>query len=272
MNIKDFAKPTILTGKQYGTTITIELDHSDTSIDEVMDGFLTIVKGLGYLDSTINEWIKEKSKDIYDDEHQIVKDALRDDFQIDWFNDTDTDEEDCGCNDNIENEWGNEEEYDEYNDEEVDWTWNEERIDIIGQNGNEGTHYEATNGYGLATDEDIEECELNEELETPLKDYKGIYVERPHFDWNDEELDWPVANDKLKAAAQRYSDEVKGKHKSVKFSEEVENGFDADGGFNSPLYKRVKKAPNTPVTPKKMTTIKKNIKKTLKSRTKNGTE
>jgi hypothetical protein len=277
MNIKDFSQPTILKGKQYGTTITIELDHSDTSIDEVMDGFLTIVKGLGYLDSTINEWIKEKSKDIYDDEHQIVKDALRDDFQIDWFNDISTDEEDCGCNnededydgqfkdwDNetpIENEWGNE-------DDEIDW--DEDRIDIIGQNGNEGTHYDTD--MGIATDEDIEECKLNEELETPLKDYKGIYVERPHFDWNDEELDWPVANDKLKAAAQKYSDEVKGKHKSVKFSKEVENEFDADGGFNSPLYKRVKKAPNTPVTPKKMTTIKKNIKKTSKSRTKNGTE
>ena len=175
MNIKDFSQPTILTGKQYGTTITIELDHSDTSIDEVMDGFLTIVKGLGYLDTTINEWIKDKSKDIYDDEYEIMSNSLADD----WFNDIDTDE-DCGCGNN---EWGSEEEYDEWNDEEVDWKgWDsvdEKRIDIIGQNGNEGTH------YGIATDEDIEECELNEELETPLKDYKGIYVERPHFDWND---------------------------------------------------------------------------------------
>ena len=67
MNIKDFAQPTILKGTQYGTTVTIEIDHSDTSIDEVMDGFLTIVKGLGYLDSTINQWIKDKSKDVYDD-------------------------------------------------------------------------------------------------------------------------------------------------------------------------------------------------------------
>lgn len=222
MNIKDFAKPTILTGKQYGTTITIELDHSDTSIDEVMDGFLTIVKGLGYLDSTINEWIKEKAKDVYDDEYEIMSNSLADD----WFNDTDTEE-------GVENEWGSEEEYDEWNDEEVDWKgWDsvdEKRIDIIGQNGNEGTH------YGIATDEDIEECQLNEELETPNSDYKGIYVERPHFDWNDEELDWPQPNDKLKEAAQKYSDEFN------------------DYG-------------------ERITPIKKNIKKTLKSRTKNGTK
>jgi hypothetical protein len=139
MNIKEFSQPTILSGKQYGTTVTIELDHSDTSIDEVMDGFLTIVKGLGYLDGTINEWIKDKSKDIYEDEYDIISKSLADD----WF-----DEED-------------------ETDEGIDWdedTTNN-RMDIIGQNGNEGTH------YGLATDEDIEECQLND---------------RPHFEWGDE--------------------------------------------------------------------------------------
>jgi hypothetical protein len=41
MNIKEFSQPTILKGTQYGTTVTIELDHSDTSIDEVMDGAVT---------------------------------------------------------------------------------------------------------------------------------------------------------------------------------------------------------------------------------------
>ena len=45
-------------------------------------------------------------------------------------------------------------------------------MDIIGQNGNEGTHY-------LATDLDIEECELNERQ---LKEYKGIYIQQPTED------------------------------------------------------------------------------------------
>ena len=206
MNIKDFAKPTILTGTQYGTTITIEIDHSDTSIDEVMDGFLTMVKGLGYLDSTINQWIKDKSTDIYDDEYEIMSKSLADD----WFDESNERElpTECWCGSRERcdciSEPNDNDEYTDWNDEEVDWTWDEDRIDIIGQNGNEGTHYEATNGYGIATDEDIEECELNEKQ---LKDYKGVYVEKPHFDWNDEELDWPQPNDKLKEAAQKYSEE-----------------------------------------------------------------
>ena len=216
MNIKDFAQPTILTGKQYGTTITIELDHSDTSIDEVMDGFLTIAKGLGYLETTINEWIKDKSKDIYEEEHQLIKDSLTDDlYDIDETGayHTDKDWEELYNGGNI-----------------IDWdTADDKRMDIIGQNGNEGTH------YGLATDEDIEECKLNE---AQLKDYKGVYVQtpsededqyddygqliptnRPHFKWDeDEEEDWfdEVPNDKLKEAAKQYSEKVRSNHTPIK--------------------------------------------------------
>jgi hypothetical protein len=230
MNIKEFSQPTILKGTQYGTTVTIELDHSDTSIDEVMDGMLTIVKGLGYLDTTVNEWIKEKAKDVYDDEHQIVKDAFAEDwFDVfndnedyegqfqDWENETPTEEDlptECWCGSRERcdciSEPNDNDEYDDF----IDSNWDEDRMDIIGQNGNEGTHYEDTNVNGLATDEDIEECELND---------------KPHFDWNDDvDIIWfdenefddygmrKIPNDKLKAAAQRYSEEVRKKHKPVK--------------------------------------------------------
>jgi hypothetical protein len=227
MNEITFNSPTILKGTQYGKTITIELDHSDTSIDEVMDGFLTILNGLGYLPTTINDYFKDKVKDIWEDEHQIVKDAL--------------------CTD---------ENFDDYDPEEVIWDCeeNNQRMDIIGQNGNEGTHYDKNedndvNVWGdeeeetyLATDEDIEECELNDKLELPTDEYKGIYVEKPRFDWDDEELDWPVANEKLKAAAQKYSEEVKAKHVPIG---DFDVTHDADGGFavkmNAPLYKKIKK-------------------------------
>jgi hypothetical protein len=222
MNIKDFSQPTILTGKQYGTTVTIELDHSDTSIDEVMDGMLTIVKGLGYLDTTVNEWIKDKAKDVYDDEHQIVKDAFAEDwFDVfndkedyegqfnDWENETPTEEElptECWCGSrercDCVSEPNDNDEYEDF----IDSNWDEERIDIIGQNGNEGTH------YGLATDEDIEECELND---------------RPTFDWNDEDFDWPVPSEQLKAAAQRYSEKVKANH--IHIEDFDENEFDDYG-------------------------------------------
>jgi len=215
MNIKEFSQPTILKGTQYGTTVTIELNHSDTSIDEVMDGMLTIVKGLGYLDTTVNEWIKDKCKDIYDDEHQIVKDTLADDwFDMntdedyegqfkDWENETPTEEDlptECWCGSRERCDCISEpNDNDEYNDF-VDSNWDEERIDIIGQNGNEGTH------YGLATDEDIEECDLNDDVDI-------IWFDEDEFD------DYgmrKIPNDKLKAATQRYSEEVKAKHKPVR--------------------------------------------------------
>lgn len=215
MNIKDFAQHTVLTGKQYGTTITIDLDHSDTSIDEVMDGFLTIAKGLGYLDTTINEWIKDKAKDVYEDEHEAIKKSLEDDFEAySWMNNGQTE------------------------DEVIDWeSADDKRMDIIGQNGNEGTHY-------FATDNDIEECELNDISEEELrrKGYKGVYVEtptededqyddygqliRPHFEWGDEpedeeeeeleDLVWPEPNEKLKEAAKQYSEKVRTNHTPIK--------------------------------------------------------
>lgn len=168
MNIKDFSQPTILSGKQYGTTVRIELDHSDTSIDEVMDGMLTIVKGLGYLDTTINEWIKDKSKDIYEEECDIISKSLADD----WFDESNESDEMDETDEDIENYFNTvamDTNYGLTEDEEI--VWDDERIDIIGQNGNEGTH------YGLATDEDIEECELNEhsELNESEEDYEGQF-------------------------------------------------------------------------------------------------
>jgi len=201
MNIKEFSQPTILTGKQYGTTITIELDHSDTSIDEVMDGMLTIVKGLGYLDTTINEWVKQKAKDVYDDEHQIVKDALSEDNQIDWF-----DQEDYSGQ---FKDWENETPTDEY-DDFVDSNWDEDRMDVIGQNGNEGTHYDTD--MGIATDEDMEECKLNDVVDMETGE---VFYDFDGDAFDDYGMRIPP-NDKLKAATQRYSDEVKAKHKPVK--------------------------------------------------------
>lgn len=277
MNIKDFSQPTILKGTQYGTTVTIELDHSDTSIDEVMGGFLTIAKGLGYLDSTINEWIKDKAKEVYDDEHTIIKDALWDDFDAySWMNNG----EDMNNSEEIEKA-------------DKDYS----RMDIIGQNGNEGLH------YGIATDEDIEECNCNDEvsetnddtidwgLERPSDEYKGIYIQQPEEEFNDygqritfEWGDTPEDEDelfggeewepneaierakevydrsvieterfrKVKEAAKKWSDEVKEKHVPIKNFDivDMETGeVTNERELNVNLYKR---KPNQPVTPKKM--------------------
>jgi hypothetical protein len=44
-SILDFKQPTIITGQQYGTKVSVELDHSDADLDELMDAFQTLVIG-----------------------------------------------------------------------------------------------------------------------------------------------------------------------------------------------------------------------------------
>jgi hypothetical protein len=60
-SIADFVKPTIITAQQYGTKVSVELNHSDTDIDELMDAFHTLVIGLGYHDSAWKEWIVDRA-------------------------------------------------------------------------------------------------------------------------------------------------------------------------------------------------------------------
>jgi hypothetical protein len=60
MNL-DFKKPTIITAQQYGTKVSVELDHSDTDIDELFDVFQTLVVGLGYHESAWKQWIVDRA-------------------------------------------------------------------------------------------------------------------------------------------------------------------------------------------------------------------
>jgi hypothetical protein len=59
--IADFLKPTLITAQQYGTKVSVEIDHSDTDIDELMDAFHTLIVGLGYHDSAWKEWIVDRA-------------------------------------------------------------------------------------------------------------------------------------------------------------------------------------------------------------------
>ena len=56
-----FNKPTIITAQQYGTKVSVELDHSDTGIDELFDVFETLVVGLGYHQSAWKQWIVDRA-------------------------------------------------------------------------------------------------------------------------------------------------------------------------------------------------------------------
>lgn len=60
-------KPTIITAQQYGTKVSVELDHSDTDISELFDAFRTICIGLGYSDSAWESIVLDKADEFKDE-------------------------------------------------------------------------------------------------------------------------------------------------------------------------------------------------------------
>jgi hypothetical protein len=152
--------PAKFTATMYGKTVTIELDHSDFDLSELMEIFKGLTIASGFEMTSWNNVIKDSASQIYDEEHEIVKEALNTDGDEDMFKDLRhgylKDSEGYESTDELENDF-----FGTYNSDE-------KRMDIIGQNGNEGLHYED---------------------DTKLKDYKGIHITRPTFDWDSETND-----------------------------------------------------------------------------------
>ena len=182
-----FNKAAIFTAQTYGTKTTVEVDHSDLSLDEVMDAFQTLIIGMGYHENSFKKWVIERAEEYNETDAEELKEKLEawkfeEDYNGqfgDWKNETPSIEDD----------------EDESN----------KRMDIIGQNGNEGLHYRAT---------DEDESEFSND---------GGFDGKPHFEWGDEPEDdgdlfegdaW-IANEKLVEANERYKSEVK-KMKSKK--------------------------------------------------------
>lgn len=61
-------KPTILTAQHYDKKITVEFDHSDTDLNEVMDAVETLIIGMGFSDSSFREWVKDRAADYVDED------------------------------------------------------------------------------------------------------------------------------------------------------------------------------------------------------------
>jgi hypothetical protein len=177
-----FNKPSIFTAQQYGTKTTVEVDNSDLTLDEVMDAFQTLIIGMGYHENSFKNWVIERADEYNETDAEELKEKLEawkfeEDYSgqfEDWKNETPTIEDD----------------------EEA----SNKRMDIIGQNGNEGLHYRAT-----------------EEDEAEFDDYgMRIAEDKVGFEWGDEPEDdnlfegdsW-LANDNLKDANERYKREVK---------------------------------------------------------------
>ena len=132
---KDWNKPTIITAQQYGVKVSVELDHSDTDIDELFDAFQTLVVGLGYHESAWKGWIMERAAEYEEEEndkledetiyHDKVKQSVKD--AIARYT---KDSEGYEDQEKLEDEFFGKYDYEA-----------EKRMDIIGQNGNDGLHY-----------------------------------------------------------------------------------------------------------------------------------
>ena len=179
----DFKKQAIFTAQTYGTKTTVEVDHSDLSLDEVMDVFQTLIIGMGYHENSFKNWVIERAEEYIETDAEDLKEKLEawkfeEDYSgqfEDWKNETPTIEDDEDSSN--------------------------KRMDIIGQNGNEGLHYRAT-------DED----------EAEFDDYgMRIPEDRVGFEWGDTPEDavdlfegdaWTLSQNLIQAN-QRYKSEVK---------------------------------------------------------------
>ena len=183
-SMTDFMKPTIITAQQYGTKISVEVDHSDLNLDEVMDAFQTLIIGLGYHENSFKNWVIDRAQEYNETDAEDLKQKLEA-----WkFEDDDI---------VLRHGYENREELE--NDFFGTYDSDERRMDIIGQNGNEGLHYRATQ-------EDEDEFSND-----------GGFDGKAHFEWGDEPEDnedlfegdeWKP-NQKLAEANDRYKKEVK---------------------------------------------------------------
>lgn len=67
MNFKG-NQPAIFTAQTYGTKTTVEIDHCDLDLDEVMNAFQTLIVGMGYSNDALKHWVLEKAEEYKEDE------------------------------------------------------------------------------------------------------------------------------------------------------------------------------------------------------------
>jgi hypothetical protein len=79
-----FDKPTKFTAENYGTKISVEVDHSDLSLDEVMDAFETLIIGMGYHADALKSWVIDRADEYRETDAEDLKEKLEA-----WKNDED---------------------------------------------------------------------------------------------------------------------------------------------------------------------------------------
>jgi hypothetical protein len=64
-------QPAIFTAQTYGTKTTVEIDHCDLDLDEVMNAFQTLIVGMGYSNDALKHWVLEKAEEYREDEPEF---------------------------------------------------------------------------------------------------------------------------------------------------------------------------------------------------------
>ena len=65
-----FNKPTSFTVKHYDKTITIEIDHSDIDLNEVMEVFEALTIAMGFSKDSFRDWVKEAGADFTEEDEE----------------------------------------------------------------------------------------------------------------------------------------------------------------------------------------------------------
>jgi hypothetical protein len=205
--IRGYHKPTKFTAENYGTKISVEIDHSDLSLDEVMDAFQTLIIGMGYHENSFKNWVIERAEEYNETDAENLKEQL---------NESDFEDEDY---EGQFDEWDNETPIDE--DIELNGhVWNDEDDVIVGASDEEGIDWDCSKYDGEGnlweSDEDEERYSATEEDEDEFSN-DGGFDGKPHFEWDktteeDEDLfegeAWTISQ-KLIEANERYKGEVK---------------------------------------------------------------
>jgi hypothetical protein len=69
-------QPAIFTAQTYGTKTTVEIDHCDLDLDEVMNAFQTLIVGMGYSNNSLKNWVLEKAEEYREDEPEYDSDGF----------------------------------------------------------------------------------------------------------------------------------------------------------------------------------------------------
>ena len=69
-------KASKFTAEQYGTKVSVEVDHSDMDLDEVMDAFQTLLIGMGYHENSFKNWVIDRADEYRETDAEELKEKL----------------------------------------------------------------------------------------------------------------------------------------------------------------------------------------------------